>query len=184
MGIELNNAWTEANRHRTKLISDFELRHECCGYNHISDRPFPPIAPKGSEKPKDRTCSENDAYGFKVACKADLTKDFERWHKGIRNLLLGQVTILLPLMLLVMTLSAINFLKLRGWKQEELEDAKTQAEASTIVPVVNGRGDTQYERPLLEDASPRNGETPFLVNVETEPARFTHDRPVVQPSLI
>ncbi|KAF9088500.1 hypothetical protein BGX29_000262, partial [Mortierella sp. GBA35] len=90
----------------------------------------------------------------------------------------------LPLLLLVMTLSAIGFSKLKERKQEGLEDAEAQAEATAAVPVVDGRGGAQYERPLLEDVTPHNGGTPFLVNVEAEPVRLTHDRPVVQPSLI
>ncbi|KAF9083893.1 hypothetical protein BGX29_002855, partial [Mortierella sp. GBA35] len=87
----------------------------------------------------------------------------------------------LPLLLLVMTLSAIGLSKLKERKQEGLEDAETQAEATAAVPVVDGRGGTQYERPLLEDVTPG---TPFLVNIEAEPVRLTHDHHVVQPSLI
>ena len=86
MDKELNSAWTEANRHRTKLIRDFELHHQCCGFHSITDRPFPP------KDPIEQTCSE--VYGFKVPCKAELTKDFERWQKGIQSLLLVQVTVL------------------------------------------------------------------------------------------
>ncbi|KAG0351140.1 hypothetical protein BGZ54_003404 [Gamsiella multidivaricata] len=182
MDKELNSAWTETNRHRTKLISDFELRHQCCGFNSITDRPFPPVGkPK---EPKKQTCSVNSAYGFQVPCKAELTKDFERWQKGIQHLLLAQVTMLLPLLLLVMTLSAIGFSQLKERRQEGLEDAETQAEATAAVPVVDGRGGAQYERPLLEDVTPHNGGIPCLVNVEAEPVRLTHDRPVVQLSLI
>ncbi|KAF9079469.1 hypothetical protein BGX23_003961, partial [Mortierella sp. AD031] len=128
MDKELNSAWTETNRHRTKLISDFELRHQCCGYNSITDRPFPPVdKPK---EPKPQTCSVNPAYGFQVPCKAELTKDFERWQRGIQRLLLAQVTMLLPLLLLVMTLSAVGLSKLKERKQEGLEDAEAQAEAT------------------------------------------------------
>ncbi|KAG0209498.1 hypothetical protein BGX28_010270 [Mortierella sp. GBA30] len=186
MDRELNSAWTEANRHRTKLISDFELRHQCCGFNSITDRPFPPVdKPK---EPKPQTCSVNPAYGFKVPCKAELTKDFERWQKRIQHLLLAQLSMLLPLLLLVMTLSVIGLSKLKVRKQEGLEDAEAQAEAqaeaTAVVPVVDGRAGARYERPLLEDVTPHNGGTPFLINVEPEPAGLTHDRPVVQPSLI
>ncbi|KAG0248352.1 hypothetical protein BG011_000171 [Mortierella polycephala] len=185
MDKELNSAWTEASRHRTKHISDFELRHQCCGYNSITDRPFPPVGnPKEPKEPKRQTCSENLDYGFQVPCKAELTKDFERWQKGIQHLMLAQVTMLLPLLLLVMALSAIGFSKLKERKQEGLEGAEAEAEATAAVPVVNGRGGAQYERPLLEDVTPHNGGTPFLVDVEAEPVRHTHDRPVVQPSLI
>ncbi|KAG0351247.1 hypothetical protein BG005_009266 [Podila minutissima] len=188
MDKELNSAWTEASRHRTKLISDFELRHQCCGFNHITDRPFPPVdKPKDPEKPKDpslQTCSENTAYGFQVPCKAELAKDFERWQKRIQHLLLVQVTMLLPLLLLAMVLSAIGFLKLKERKPEGLEDAEAQAEATVAVPVVDGRGCSQHGRPLLEDVTPHNGGMPLLVNVEAEPVRLTHDRPVVQSSLI
>ncbi|KAF9148331.1 hypothetical protein BG015_009937 [Linnemannia schmuckeri] len=179
MEKELNNAWTEAFRHREQHISDFQLRHHCCGLNHINDRSFPPFV----EKPKDTTplpCSKNLSYGFKVACRAELSKDFARWQTRIQHLLLAQVTILIPLLLLVMTLSVIGLSKLKR-KQEVREDAEAQAEATGVVPVVDGRGaGAQFERPLLEDVPP----TPFLVNVEAEPVRQTHDRPIVQPSLI
>ncbi|KAI1291445.1 hypothetical protein EDD11_008926 [Mortierella claussenii] len=182
MEKELNRAWTETNRHRTKLISDFELRYQCCGFNSITDRPFPPVDKPEERKPQ--TCSVNHAYGFKVPCKAELTKDFERWQKGIQHLLLVQMTLLLPLLLLVMTLSAIGFSKLKERKQEGHEDAEVQAEATTAVLVVDGRGNAQYERPLLEDVTPHNGGTPFVVNAEAEPLGLTHDRPVEQQSLI
>ncbi|KAF9344345.1 hypothetical protein BGX26_004506 [Mortierella sp. AD094] len=150
MDIELNSAWTESIRHRTKLIRDFELRHQCCGFNSIKDRPFPPVDKPGESEPQ--TCSLNPAYGFQVPCKAELAKDFERWQKRIQHLLLVQVTMLL-----------------KERKQEGLGDAESQAEATATVPVVDGRGDAQYERPLLEDVTPHNGGTPFLVNVEAEP---------------
>ncbi|KAF9104345.1 hypothetical protein BGX27_010130 [Mortierella sp. AM989] len=182
MDKELNSAWTETNRHRTKLISDFELRHQCCGFNSVVDRPFPP-----KDKPKEtnpQTCSVNPAYGFKVPCKAELAKDFERWQKGIQYLLVIQVTMLLPLFLLVMTLSAVGFSKLKERKQGGLEDAEAQAEATAAAPVVDGRRGAHYERPLLEDMAPHNGGTPLLVNVETEPVRLTHDHPVAQQSLL
>lgn len=97
MDTELNKAWTDAVRHRTQYISDFELRHHCCGYNSISDRPFPPLdKPNKPGEPKEpkQTCSENPTYGFKVACKAELAKDFTRWQTRIQQLLLVQVTML------------------------------------------------------------------------------------------
>ncbi|KAF9324101.1 hypothetical protein BG006_000871, partial [Podila minutissima] len=173
MDKELNSAWTEASRHRTKLISDFELRHHCCGFNHLTDRPFPPVyKPKDPEKPKDpslQTCSENTAYGFQVPCKAELAKDFEQWQKRIQHLLLVQVTMVLPLLILAMALSAIGFLKLKERKPEGLEDAEAQAEATVAVPVVDGRGGSQHEHPMLEDVTPHNGGMPLLVNVEAEP---------------
>ncbi|KAG0083596.1 hypothetical protein BGZ92_010632 [Podila epicladia] len=186
---ELNSAWTGANRHRTKLIRDFELRHQCCGFNSITDRPFPPVdKPKDPKEPQMQTCSVNPAYGFQVPCKAELTKDFERWQKGIQYLLIVQVTILLPLLLLVMTLSAIGFSKLKERKQEGLEDAEAQVEApveATIAaPMLDGRGGAQYERPLLEDVTLNNGGTPLLVNVAAEPVELIRDRPVVRSSLI
>ncbi|KAG0327317.1 hypothetical protein BGZ99_007912, partial [Dissophora globulifera] len=89
MDGELNDAWTQTNRHRKNFISDFELRHRCCGYHSISDRPFP-----SGSNPDEPTCSVHKAYGFKVPCKADLTKDFERWQKGIQHLLLAQMAML------------------------------------------------------------------------------------------
>ncbi|KAG0037496.1 hypothetical protein BGZ82_002408 [Podila clonocystis] len=185
MDKELNSAWTEANRHRIKHISDFELRHRCCGFNSITDRAFPPLPPADKKPPADKqpptdkpkkpeseSCSKNHAYGFQVPCKAELTKDFERWQKGIQRLLLVQMTMLLPLLFLVMTLSAIGFSKLKERKREELEDAEAQAEATAAVPVVDGRGGAQYERPLLEDVPPRNGGPPFLLgDVEAEPTK-------------
>ncbi|KAF9997467.1 hypothetical protein BGZ80_007005 [Entomortierella chlamydospora] len=185
MDKELNSVWTDAYRHRTKLISEFEIHHQCCGFNHITDRPFPPVVDK--RKPDDTrplTCNENPLYGYKVPCKAELAKDFGRWQRGIQRLLLVQVTMLAPLFLLVVALSAIGLLKLRARKQERLEDAKAQVEATAAVPVADGRGGAQYERALSEDVNSHNGGTPLLIGVEAEPARPTHDRPVVQPSLI
>ncbi|KAF8949240.1 hypothetical protein BGZ47_007950 [Haplosporangium gracile] len=178
MDKELNSAWTEAYRHRRQHISDFQLRHQCCGFGHINDRPFPPKKDDPTAPPP---CSENIAYGFKVSCRAELSKDFVRWQTWIQHLLLAQVTMLTPLLLLVMTLSVIGFSKLKC-KQEGREDAEAQAEATGVVPAVDGRGaGAQFERSLLEDVAPS---TPFLVNVEAEPVRQTHDRPIVQPSLI
>ncbi|KAF8977624.1 hypothetical protein BGZ52_006872 [Haplosporangium bisporale] len=164
MDKELNSAWTESSRHRTKLISDFELRHHCCGYNSITDRPFPPAEPKPKEpkepkEPEDpkkpKTCSEHSAYGFK-----------------------------LPLLLLVTTLSVVGFSKLKERKQEGLEDAEAQAEETAAVPVADERGGIRYERPLLEDVPSHNGVPPFLISLESEPVRLAQDRPVVQSSLI
>lgn len=83
-----------------------------------------------------------------------------------------------------MTLSAIGFSKLKERKQEGLEDAEAQAEATASGPVVNGRGVSQSERPLLEDVTPHIGATPFLVDIEAEPVRRAHDRPLVEASLI
>ncbi|KAF9309201.1 hypothetical protein BG003_010034, partial [Podila horticola] len=166
MDKELNSAWTESNRHRTKLISDFELRYHCCGFNSISDRPFPPT--NNPSNPNLQTCSKNSSYGFQVPCKADLTKDFERWQKRIQHLLFAQVTMLLPLLLLVMTLAAIGFSKRKEQKQEGLEDTEAHAVATAAVPVVDGGG-AQYERPLLENMAPHHGGALFLANVEPEP---------------
>ncbi|KAF9126552.1 hypothetical protein BGW39_006543 [Mortierella sp. 14UC] len=184
MDKELNNAWTDSIRHRTSLISDFELRHRCCGYDSITNRPFPPIVtkpPKEGEEPKPQTCHENPAYGFKVPCKAELHKDFGRWQKRIQQLLLVQVTMMVPLLLLVMTLSAIGISKLRERKQEGLEEAEAQTEGTATVPVmVNGR-----ELPLLVDVAPHNDGMPILIDVDAEPVRVAQDRrPVVQPTLI
>ncbi|KAF9277574.1 hypothetical protein BGZ88_001081, partial [Linnemannia elongata] len=191
MDKELNSAWTDANRHRTQHISDFELRHHCCGFNAISDRPFPPKDPKDPKdpnKPKEpeKTCSENPSYGFKVPCKAELSKDFARWQTRIQQLLLVQLIMLGPLLLLVMTLSAIGLSKRKERKQERPDDAEAQAEAQAeatrVAPVVDRRGTgVQFERPLLGDVEPS---TPFLLNIEAEPVRQTNDRPIVQPSLI
>ena len=99
MDKELNSAWTDASRHRQSLISHFELRHQCCGFNHITDRPFPPKPkepkePREPVDPKRLICNENPAYGFQVPCKAELAKDFERWQKGIQHLLVFQATML------------------------------------------------------------------------------------------
>ncbi|KAF9542490.1 hypothetical protein EC957_001932 [Mortierella hygrophila] len=178
MDKELNNAWTDTYRHRQHHISDFELRHHCCGLNHLTDRPFPPV-----DKPTlGETCSENISYGFKVPCKAELSKDFARWQTRIQQLLLVQVTMLVPLLLLVVTLSAIGFSKRTERKQERPDDTEAQAEEARVVPVLNGGGvGVQFERPLLGDVE---HSTPFLVNIEAEPVRQTNDRPVVQPSLI
>ncbi|KAG0017181.1 hypothetical protein BGZ81_010861 [Podila clonocystis] len=86
------------------------------------------------------------------------------------------MAMLLPLLFLVMTLSAIGLSKLKERKREELEDAEAQAEATVAVPVVDGRGGAQYERPLLEDVPPRNGGPPFLLgNAEAEPVSGTSD---------
>ncbi|KAK3839995.1 MAG: hypothetical protein JOS17DRAFT_725636, partial [Linnemannia elongata] len=177
MDKELNSAWTDASRHRTQHISDFELRHHCCGYDSLSERPFPPKNPKDPKQ----ICSENPAYGFKVPCKAELAKDFRRWQTRIQQLLLIQMTMLVPLLLLVVTLSAVGFSKRKELKQERPDDAEAQAEAVGVVPVVDGRGTgAQFERPLLGDAT----STPFLVSIEeAEPVRLNNDRPVVQPSL-
>ncbi|KAG9322094.1 hypothetical protein KVV02_005578 [Mortierella alpina] len=172
MNKELNNAWTDGFRHRTKLISDFELRHHCCGFNSPKERAIP-------EK-----CSENEAYGFQVPCVDDLAKDFGRWQKGIQYLLLTQLAMLLPLLALIFTLSAIGIRKLQEWKQQGLASseaqAEVQAEATATVPVMGGRVGAQYERPLLEDVAPHHERTPLLVNTGAESVRLTHD----QPSLI
>src|SRR5690606_38582623 len=90
MERELNSAWTEAYRHRTGLVRDFELRHQCCGYNSVQDRSFPPYDPKNPVA----SCTEDPTYGFKVSCKPELSKDFERWQSGIQNLLIVQVTMM------------------------------------------------------------------------------------------
>ncbi|KAG0292748.1 hypothetical protein BGZ96_003728 [Linnemannia gamsii] len=169
---ELNNVWTGAFRHRKALISDFERRHQCCGYEQVNQRAIP------------KNCSEDPKYGFKVPCKAELTKDYERWQNRIQHLLLAQVTMLLPLLLLVMILSAIGFAKLKVRKQERLEDTEAQAEATVSSPAVDGRGTAHYERPLLEDVTAHIGASPFLIDVEAEPVRRTHDRPLMEPSLI
>ncbi|KAF9169458.1 hypothetical protein BGX21_002889 [Mortierella sp. AD011] len=185
MDKELNSVWTDAIRHRAKLISEFEIHHQCCGFYHITDRPFPPVINK--RKPDDTrplTCNENPLYGYKVPCKAELAKDFERWQRGIQRLLLVQVTMLVPLFLLVVALSAIGLLKLKARKQEGLEDVKAQAKATAAVPAADGRGGAQYERALLEDVNSHNGGTSLLIGVDAEPATLTLDRPVVQPSLI
>ncbi|KAF9133385.1 hypothetical protein BGX30_012305 [Mortierella sp. GBA39] len=182
MDKELNSAWTDAIRHRTQQISDFELRHHCCGFASISDRPFPPKDKPDTPPDELKTCSENGSYGFNVPCKAELTKDFARWQTRIQQLLLVQVTMLVPLLLLVMTLSAIGFSKRTERKQERPDDAEAQAEAIGVVPGLDGRGvGVQFERPLLGDVEPS---TPFLVNIEAEPVSQTNDRPVVQLSLI
>ncbi|KAF9283712.1 hypothetical protein BGZ68_005201 [Mortierella alpina] len=154
MEKELNGAWTDGFRHRKRLISDFELRHHCCGYNSVADRPFP------------EDCDENEAYGFD-----------------------------LPLLALILTLSAIGIWKLKERKQEgpEFAEARTeaQAEAAATAPVMDGRAGAQYERPLLEDVTPHHERplledvnphherTPLLVNVEAEPVRLAHDRSLI-----
>lgn len=100
MERELNTAWRDTNRHSPSLISDFELRHHCCGYNHIKDMPFPPDK---KETPDDRTpepqCYKNPVYGFKVPCKAELTNGFERWQRRIQQLLFVQLTMLVRIVL-------------------------------------------------------------------------------------
>ncbi|KAG0369735.1 hypothetical protein BGX24_002312 [Mortierella sp. AD032] len=192
MEKEMNHAWTDAIRHRDGLISSFELRHECCGLNSLVDRPFPPLwgKDKGPLEPSDprQPCSTNIAYGFQVPCRAELGKDFGRWQTRIQYLLLAEATMLLPLVLLVMTLSVIGNLRLKEKKREELDDAEAQAEAVGAVPaVVDGTGGAtaQYGRNLLEDVPAHSGGTPFLINVEAEPVRATNNhRPVVQPTLI
>ncbi|KAF9958121.1 hypothetical protein BGZ72_000865 [Mortierella alpina] len=165
MDKELNSAWTDANRHRTKLISDFELRHQCCGYTSIADRPFPPKI----EGRFPLTCSENDAYGFQVPCKANLAQNFGRWQKGIQHLLLAQLALLLPLLALIFSLSAIGIWKLKEQKQQGLEFAEAQTEATAAAPVVDERAGAQFERPRLEDVRPHHERTPLLVNLEPEP---------------
>ncbi|KAF9960158.1 hypothetical protein BGZ70_008673 [Mortierella alpina] len=83
MDKELNRAWTDAFQRRNRnLISDFELRHHCCGYNSVKERAVP------------RDCAVNDAYGFSVPCNADLAKNFWRWQKGIQHLLFAQLAML------------------------------------------------------------------------------------------
>ncbi|KAF9984694.1 hypothetical protein BGZ75_003733 [Mortierella antarctica] len=91
---------------------------------------------------------------------------------------------LLPLLALTFTLSAIGIRKLQERKQQGLASseaqAEAQAEATATIPVMGGRMGAQYERPLLEDVAPHHERTPLLVNTGAESVRLTHD----QPSLI
>ncbi|KAF9908807.1 hypothetical protein EC991_009510 [Linnemannia zychae] len=170
---ELHAAWVDANRHNRLLIKNFELRHQCCGYKSIKENAFPPLNPKKGED-VGPPCHLNKAYGFQLPCQGELTKDFERWQKRIRELLLVQVTVMVPLLLLVVALSVIGNSKLKERKQE-LED-EAQAEAVAVVPVVNGR-----DQPLLVDFVPHNDGMPNLIDVNSEPERVeSNHRPVVQ----
>jgi len=178
---ELNRAWTDGYRRRRRsLISDFELRHHCCGYNSVTERAFP------------EDCAVNVAYGFSVPCNADLAKDFWRWQKGIQQLLLTQLAMLLPLLALVLTLSVIGVWKLNERKQRGHAFAETQAEeqaaARATAPLVDLSEGPQYERPLLENvasphherpllegvAPPHHERTPLLPDTRTEPVRLVH----------
>ncbi|KAF9563410.1 hypothetical protein EC968_004864 [Mortierella alpina] len=87
---------------------------------------------------------------------------------------------LLPLLALIFTLSAIGIWKLQERKHPGFEFAEPQpepqAEAAATAPLIDVTRGDRYERPLLEDAAPQHERAPLLVGTGAEPVRLAQDR--------